>query len=599
MKMLNRWRGIRRWLGPALILAGLGIGLGAAQNASSDRPGPDSPAEAAPTPDPSAGKPEAADAGLAGTAALAAPAEQRPATPVAIERQPYHVEVLVSFENAPHFNDEFRRSVLEGIREAAAGYVGGYWQCTIAEEQGELFLGVAGLRRLRAETLLREVNAGGVDKVFMLSVEGRGAGFEIAGREWDTLTRQLGTMLIERVYDRRAIPETVLDVLHGVFRPIVAVDASKTGALTLRARGGEYPPRDERWLPLAPGKTFEVFYCFLNKERVVERIQQVPFTYLAAEDEAERGVATGRVTSGLRAPLTPRRRIQIIALGINSRAPETRLTLITRPPARKPLAGVEVEVFSTTAPADAGQAGLGKTGDAGKDLPGQANPRLARLVADRNGFVKLDSSYSPSGLPVWLVVKSGQALLARVPLVPGAQGAEVLELPDDTLRLETEGSIAALQAELVDTVARRAVLMSLAKARAKAADWDGVAQLFKQIDGLPKAASIAAEVNAIRLPALKTARARRDRNTEARIQKLCDETLELATNYLDTERVNELREELDESRRILADEAAAEAAAKNGGPKPAETGQPALGVKKKKKKTAAQPAGPPKNPAGF
>ena len=57
----------------------------------------------------------------------------------------------------------------------------------------------------------------------------------------------------------------------------------------------------------------------------------------------------------------------------------------------------------------------------------------------------------------------------------------MLELPDDTLRLEIEGSIATLQAELVDAVARRAVLMALAKARAKSEQWEAVAATIKQL----------------------------------------------------------------------------------------------------------------------
>jgi hypothetical protein len=196
-------------------------------------------------------------------------------------------------------------------------------------------------------------------------------------------------------------------------------------------------------------------------------------------------------------------------------------------------------------------------------------------VADRNGQVTLNASLSATGRPVWLFVKSGQALLARVPIVPGAQSVETLELPDDTLRLETEGNIASLQAELVDTVARRAVLMSVARARAKAREWEAVAAILKQLDGMPKAPEFGVKINAIRVPALKTARARRDRTTEARIQKLCDELGELVTNYLDEEKTKELREELAEIRQLTADEATVEAQAKAAESKPPPQEQPA------------------------
>jgi hypothetical protein len=221
---------------------------------------------------------------------------------------------------------------------------------------------------------------------------------------------------------------------------------------------------------------------------------------------------------------------------------------------------------------------------------------LRRLVADRNGLVVVSASASPAGQPVWLYVRSGQALLARVPFVPGVQSVETLELPDDTLRLETEGRVALLQAELVDAVARRAVLLAQAKGRAKTQDWDGVNEAFRQIDGMRKAPSFTVDINAIRIPALRIAKARRDRTTAARIEKLCDETLELVNNYLDEEKVKEVRDELAEIRQLARDEAAAEGRAKAAVENPAEPAMKPAGGKKKTRKKASvntvQPAGP-------
>jgi hypothetical protein len=386
--------------------------------------------------------------------------------------------------------------------------------------------------------------------------------------------------------------------VRDLFRPISAVEPSKSGEVTLRARGGEFPPPDESWQPLPPGRTFEAFYCFLNKDRGIERVQQVPYTYLTAGQGAERGVASGTVTSGLRAPLSARRRIQPVALGINRRGSETRLTLITRPPARKPLAGVEVEISPVPNPAAAPKAGQTDAGE-GHEADKEA-PKLPRLVADRSGAVTLGAGVSPAGQPIWLLVKSGQALLARVPFVPGVESAAVLELPDDTLRLETEGSVALLQAELVDAVARRAVLMSLAKSRAKTNAWEAVAELLSQLDEMRKAPSFAADINAIRVPAMKAARARRDRTTEERIKQLCDETNELVTNYLDEEKLKELKEELKEMQHIAADESAADALAKSGSPAPSASETKTAGTKKKaKKKATPQPVAPRSPNPGF
>jgi len=503
-----------------------------------------------------------------------APASAAPqqAAPIPVELQPCRVQVLIAFDNVPEFSAEFRQSVLDGVRDGLERFVGEHWHSMVTEERGKIFSGQAALKRLRVETIPRAAVAEDVQKVYLLHVHSSGAGFDVAGREWDVLTHRLGAVVVNSAYDWREIGETLLAVVHDVYRPVGTVEASKSGAITLRARGGEFPPRDGSWQPLLPGKTFETFYCFLNKDRTIERIQQVPFTFLAPGEGADRGVVSGTLTSGLRAPLTPRRRIQVLALGISRRQTETRLTLITRPPSRKPLAGVEVDVSPGPIIPDESPKAKESVEERSPKVQDDTNPgpgsRLPRFVADRNGLVTLKASLSPTGQPVWLFVRSGQALLARVPIVPGAQIVEVLELPDDTLRLETEGNIASLQAELVDAVARRAVLMSLARARAKANDWPAVTELLKQLDEMPKAPVFAAGINAIRVPALKTARARRDRTTEARIQKLCDESAELVTNYLDDDKLKDLREELHEMRQLAVDEAAVEAQAKEAESKP-------------------------------
>jgi hypothetical protein len=504
-----------------LLLACLVLSLGAAQS-----PPPDEPKQepSAPQEKPAASlelPPPIADE----------PLLDNPTPPIPPDLQPYQVEMRVGFENDPQFGDEFRRVVLDGSRAGLERYVGQFWNCTVAEEQGKIFTGLPALKRLRGETLPKDAFPAEAHKVFLLSVQSAGSGYRVAGREWDVITRQLGEIMFQSVAERSEIPEALLAVVHDVFRPIAAVETSKSGTVTFRARGGEFPPPDESWLPLQKGRTFEVYYCFLNKEREIERVQQVPFTYLVVGEETGRGIAVGSVTSGLRAPLTARRRIQPLALGITRRRPETRLTLITRPPARKPLAGVEVEIslvpmLPEDAARKAAENGAKKDG-AGKDQnkekakdepkPAPQPAKLPRLVADRSGVVTLNASASPNGEPVWLFVKSGQALLARVPIVLGAQSAEVLELPDDTLRLEIEGSIATLQAELVDAVARRAVLMAQAKAQAKAGQWEAMGEILKQLDDMPRAGAFAININAIRQPALKAARARRDRTTEERI----------------------------------------------------------------------------------
>jgi hypothetical protein len=240
------------------------------------------------------------------------------------------------------------------------------------------------------------------------------------------------------------------------------------------------------------------------------------------------------------------------------------------------LGGIEVEVLSEI------HSGQEQTPAAAVETP-----RI--LVTDRNGQVTLAGATQPLEKPLWLFVRSGQNLLARVPIVPGIRADEVLELPDDTLRLEVEGQVAQLQSELVDTVARRAVVAAMARNRAKSRQWTEVDEFLKKLQTMPGATAFAADLSAIRLNSIKTARSHKDKATELRIQKLCDETAELIRNYLDDDKVRELQEEIVELKKVAAEDAAAEAQAKQD--------QKALDEKMKAVPTA--PPQPPVTKPGF
>jgi hypothetical protein len=507
-----------------------------------------------------------------------------------VESQPYRVRIQIGFGSSPQFDADFRQSVLEQVSQGIERYVGEFWQCEVAEERGPIFSGLTSLERLDTRTALHDAFPADVHKVYLLYVDGSGAGFQSVGREWDAPVRQLGPLATRAVRDRREVAESLLALVNELFRPVAEIERTRSGTTTLHVRGGRFHPPDPLWQPLPPRKLFEVFYCFLDKDQAVERVQQIPWTYVAAGELVEEGRSAGTVTSGLRAPLGARRRILTLALGINSRSAGTKLTLMTRAPARKLLAGVEVELSPVPNPARDPERPTAEQSE--EQHPDQV-PMAAknpRLVTDRNGNVYVSTASVPDGRPVWLLVHSGPVLLARVPFVPGLHNSETLELPDDTLRLEVEGDIALVQAKLVDTVARRAVLMALARNRAKAGEWEAMDGAWKELQELRPAASFVSDIGVIRIRAVKAARARRDQATEQRVQKLCTETLELVTNYLDEEKLAEFRSDLEDMRRIELEEAAVTTGAAAGEKTPA-TVQKKSSKTKKKAAAAAPPAG--------
>jgi hypothetical protein len=484
-------------------------------------------------------------------------AQETAAPAVPVDRQPYSVRIVVAFEAEPASGAAWRTRVVHDLQDGIERAVGEMWRSTIVEDTSGALSGSDALARLKPGDLARICPSGSFDKVYLLTLRLAGAGLRASGREWDAITGELSAVASEETSEPRDVVPRLLAVLASVFRPVAEVETSKAGAKTLRVRGADFTPRDEAFRPLKSGARFEPYYRYRNKQLEVERIQLVPWTYLLAT-ECVRGVASADVVSGLRSALPGRRRrIDVVALGISARHATTKLVLMTRAPGSHPLAGVEVEI--ATAPVAAAASADSAADSAAATAPTEPAPRL---VADRSGCVVIRSEQLAKWPTLWLRVYSGQALLARLPFVPGVRAVEVLELPDDGLRLQVEGEISMLQSELLDTVARRAVLMSLARTRAKTREWNEVDALIAQIAKVQNPAEFEGRLNAIRVPSLARARKNRDRGTELRIAKLCDETAELINHYLDPDKLRELKEEMSELKISSADEKALEKAGK-------------------------------------
>ena len=578
--------------------------------------GPSTPANAASPPvaaQPTRPGPERSGAPPAIGSGSAADAQSATTPPV--EFQPCRVRLRVGFDGALRMDRPQRETLLRLVRDGIERYAGEFWHAEVLEDASALCSGTAAINRLRSEDIPRDAAREGDHKVYFLAVEAAGAAFRVVGREWDVQTTDLSPVARERVYEPREIAEAILTVVRGLYRPVAEIEPTKQGTVILKAHGGGFTPRDDGWTPLAAGRVFEAYYRYFNKDRAVERIQQVPWTYLVVGQEVENGAAPCTIASGLRGALAGRRRrVQAVALGINRKSDSSRVTLVTRPPAKRPLAGVEVELSRDPLPpapehrpktdndASAGE----KPSDTDAGTPKEKKPepavKLPRLVADRNGRVEIGAGLLPADGPIWLFVHSGQALLARVPFVPGAHRQEILELPDDSLRLEVEGNVALLQAELVDTVARRAVLMALARSRARAGEFEAADEYLTSLAGMSQPSVFTSELSALRITSQKAARAQRDRMTELRIQKLCDETAELIAHYLDEDKLRELRDEIAELRQIATEDAVAEAKFKEQEANPTakkskkkSSGKKGAGKKAAPKATApaGQPAGPP------
>ena len=135
------------------------------------------------------------------------------------------------------------------------------------------------------------------------------------------------------------------------------------------------------------------------------------------------------------------------------------LRLQSRTNAEKPLVGYEVY---SQKPGEEATTRIGASDSAGK-------------VTVRPG---------PSAVQT-LFIKHGGQLLAKLPVVPGAEREIAVPLPDDDMRLAAEARLAAMREDLVDVVARRNILMARARQKIEQKDFDAAQELIRAVDELP------------------------------------------------------------------------------------------------------------------
>jgi hypothetical protein len=122
-----------------------------------------------------------------------------------------------------------------------------------------------------------------------------------------------------------------------------------------------------------------------------------------------------------------------------------------------------------------------------------------RVLTDRNGELEIALIHKIrlSGCTSTVAAR----LLARVPYAPGLLPMDTIKLPDDGLRLGVEGELYLFRDALVDTVAQKAVLMSLAKKASAEGKPDELEKLILQLDEMPGQKEFMSRLNAIKTPA--------------------------------------------------------------------------------------------------
>jgi hypothetical protein len=362
-----------------------------------------------------------------------------------------------------------------------------------------------------------------VDKLVLLAVTWSPDGYSIIAREYDTLVQRWSTPIRREVRQPNSLPEQVFAALCQTVAPVAQFElvADDEKHVVLKPRGAALmrPATEEPW-----AKPGDVFLPILRRtsrggQLVENGIQAVPWTFVEVVDnkDEKNPQTTARIHSGTRRPFGTRRqgRVEQVALALRADPADTVLRLRSRVSEDKPLVGYEI--FAQTDP--------------------EKPDALIRLGATgRDG--KLDVSAADQRVRT-LLIKNGGQLLARLPVVPGAQPQLDIPLPDDDARLAAESLLSAMREDLIVVVARRNILMARTRQKIKSKDFDAAQKLILEINQLPGRAKFTTEI---------TNAKRRTRSDDPRIQRRIDQLFEgtqaALTQYLDTRPINELTDEL-------------------------------------------------------
>lgn len=444
--------------------------------------------------------------------------DPQPPPPEIPEYHRYRVSLRIALSPSLHLSTADRERLLERIGSASGRFWGACWDVTAVQEHRFQPATSRRLADFTQEEILAFEPDLGLDKLFLVVVEPELNHWRISARELDRRSRLVTAQRSLSAADIRELPESIVRLCSDLFRPIVRIEEVAGKSVFVRLLGGALIPPDPNltlaqagslWLPLS--RTIP------SKQHPEERIQLAPWTYLKMESPPtlEETLCKCEIISGIRNSIPSRRsmRVETIALAIRPTTDSTMIRMIARGGAKGPLAAYDV------------------------DLKDEADQFLETVLSDRSGRILL--SGSPDQPLKWLQIRSGPLKLAHLPIVPGVVPEAEIQIPSDAPRLKVEAQLAVLQSHLMELVVQRALLMRHLKRIVDEEKWDQVDPVVEELRILPTKDALRAEVTAIRVSEMKAAQTNNDRLSARRIEKICNETLELIDRHLDQEKIKE------------------------------------------------------------
>jgi hypothetical protein len=374
----------------------------------------------------------------------------------AIASEPYKVRIWLTLADHPRVTPGLRQGVVEEIHAAAERYLGSSWTIDYATPPANAPISPDAPVEDMPEVKKLGTEYEKLDKVLWadVAVDTTRAGvppFVVTVREYDGEFNKWGPAVKRTLAPDDQLPVNVFRLLHRQFRAVIGVVGIEERMLRVVVKGAALQSPDSPFPLLAFGAPLKITRDIMKKGQMTGRYE-IPWTYLVYRStEPDRRVGRCSVLSSIGMPVDNAMLRRGRAMGLaasNSEDAETEVRFVQLttdnmpgdPPGRRPVPGYEVLLL----------------------VQDQVTPVLAGST-DRRGRITLSSSkLDPTGQSrpqvCIITLRIGKITVATFPMVPGDEPRREIVVNADPLLPEVSGRVGALQEEVVDTLARQAIL---------------------------------------------------------------------------------------------------------------------------------------------
>jgi hypothetical protein len=437
---------------------------------------------------------------------------------------PYRVQVFVALAHEAPLSARLEADLACDLAARIEAVVGPPWNVTVASAPPVLHRAMLhGLDAIAVDQI--PVASPEPDKILLVAVTVVPGGLTVTARDFDVHTRTLSYPATRPVWQIGTLCDASLDALLTAFAPLARVDRieavgkeKKDAIAVLRVKGAALPTRDRNLALLKCGDVFRPLRRAHNRDGKFLGVTRTQWS-LCIVDKITLEEVQCQLHTGMRKemPTKGQGRVESLALRVNCPGGTTAVVLESRVAPKMPLAGCDVYAYP----------------------PGRKEAVAVVGQTDRQGRI-LVPSLQGSPMRV-LLVKNGNALLAKLPIVPGLEHELSAPVPNDDQRLAAEGFITGLQEELFDIVARQKILVAMIKTRVDAKKFTEAEEFVDALRRLPTAQQFHVRINRE-----QEALATKDTGIQKKIDQLMSDTRQLVDKWLDPRIIEDLDRDLRE-----------------------------------------------------